>query len=380
VVTGKVGGVSANILIDTGAEVNLIGAPLIAKLQISRENCKADRVVVTGAQSAHELKTLGAVDQVVNFAGMKSDFKKKIEFVATPDYSGDAVIGLPTMKSWGLTIMADLMGSIVTIRNWPGEQLKEVLLSSQGHRVVADSKRFCNLRVERKPVWGLELVNVVPPERIESICQYFSKVVNRKFKTVESLGRDIVPTLNRLVMIAPTVVYMRFAKKSQLYHLLDLTVACPQVFQVQDKVVGIASLVASPEKATKWRGLLRKDGALNSAALFLSKQIFPQTTETKAAVTYVVEHLKSLELSDSLEERWRGDGKGNDSDDEDEDRMFPPTDVKEKPLPDRAQILQMVKCGNAKLKVEVAQLLEQRINLLGDREQQRLWVMNTISD
>jgi len=366
VVSGKVGGVSANILIDTGAEINLIGAPLIEKLQVSSANCKVDRVVVTGARSAHELKTLGAVDQVVIFAAMKSEFKRKIEFVATPDYSGDAVIGLPTMKCWGLTIRADMMGSIVTIRDWPGEQLKEVLLSSHGHRVVADSKRFCNLKVEKKPVWGLELVNMVPPERVTSICQCFSKVAKREFKTVESLGKDIVPTLNRLVLMGPTVVYMRFARKSQLYQLLDLLVACPQVFQAQDKVVGIAALVASPSKATLWRKLLRKEGALSSATLFLSKQIFPQTTETKAAVAYVVEHLKSLELSDSLEERWRGDGKGNDSDDEDEDRMFPPTDVKEKPLPNRAQIIEMVKSENAKLKLEVARLLEQRINLLGD--------------
>jgi len=121
VVTGRVGGVSANILIDTGAEVNVIGAPLIEKLQVSSANCKPDRVVVTGAQSAHELKTLGVVDQVVIFAGKRTVFKRSLEFVATPDYNGDAVIGLPTLKKWGITISADLSGSLVTFRDWPGE-------------------------------------------------------------------------------------------------------------------------------------------------------------------------------------------------------------------------------------------------------------------
>jgi hypothetical protein len=107
----------------------------------------------------------------------------------------------------------------------------------------------------------------------------------------------------------PTIVYMRFVKKSQLYHMLDLTIAHPLIFEIREKMIGIASLVATPEKARTWRRNMRERKLLEPDR-FLARQVCPQTAETKAAVSYVVEHLKSLELSDSLEEQWRGDGKG----------------------------------------------------------------------
>jgi len=365
VVSGTVGGIAANILLDTGAEANLIGTRLIEKLKITKATCRVDRTVVIGAQSERELMTLGVSEQVVTFKGRKSDFCRSLEFIATPDYKGDVIIGAPTLKKWNVTMMLGEHGSVITLKEWLDEKLEEALLNSSTHRLVSDSKGFHNLRVEKKRVWGMELLDVVPPSMMTSICDFYSKQAQRKLDSVESLSKDVVPTLNKIVAIRPTIVYMRFAKKSQLYHFLDLTFSYPLIFQLRDKVLGIASFVSTSERARKWRELMRQNKKLD-AKCFQAKQVFPQNDETRAAVSYVVEHLKSLELSDTLEEKWRGDGKGADEDNVDEDLMFPPTDVKEKPLPTRAQITEMVKCDNPKLKLHVMKLLENHISLLGD--------------
>jgi hypothetical protein len=258
VVKGMVGGVPANILLDTGAEANLIGQGMIEKLRITKETCRIDRTIVFGAQSDVELKTLGVTDKEVRFDGKNSRFCRSIEFIATPAYGGDVIIGAPTLRNWGVAMNLDIHGSVITMKGWPGEQLQEALLTSYAQRTYGDSKSFHNLRVEKKRVWGMQIVDVVPVPMVKTIRDFYSKIAKYQFESVEPLGKDVVPTLNRLVAMRPTIVYMRFVKKSQLYHMLDLTIAHPLIFEIREKMIGIASLVATPEKARTWRRNMRE--------------------------------------------------------------------------------------------------------------------------
>jgi len=369
IVKGYVGGMDCHILLDTGAEANLLGDRLIRALGITKEQCRFDRTVITGAQSDVELKTLGVLEQVVEFQGRGSRFSRPVEFIATSEYRGDVILGKPILASWGVVLALDPVESVVTMRSWPDEHLMEAVIKPSLATQIADSTGFYNLRVERKRLWGMEIVDVVPQAVKDKVCKFYTKVSGRTFSKVISLAKDIVPTLNRLVHIEPTIVYMRFRKCSQLYHLLDLSVAIPLLFQVNEKVVGIASLVAPPARTQKWRTLMREGKKLDDHKHFLSKQVFPFNDDMMKELMFIVEHLKSLELSDNVEEQWKGDGKGDEGEPDDDDRLFPPVgsaDVKAKSPLTRDEISQMVKCDNPRLKPQIVKLLLARVSLLGD--------------
>jgi hypothetical protein len=125
---GQVNNVDAEVLLDTGAQANVIGRSLITKLAragkpIKTRPCQLDvKGVVSDAPMT--VSGLARVDLVLRGedGNPKPSVFDQITAIVSPQYDGDLILSFGTLSDWGMKLDIAEGGDPLTLafNKWPG--------------------------------------------------------------------------------------------------------------------------------------------------------------------------------------------------------------------------------------------------------------------
>jgi hypothetical protein len=118
-IEAKLGKRQAILLVDTCAEVSLIGASSLDK----QDNVTECSTRVVGAASGYDLAIAGKVTLVVS---LSTTATAKVTFIVSGSYHGHPILGWPTLRSWGLS----LSPGRIAFRRWPGLSWPEAAVAA----------------------------------------------------------------------------------------------------------------------------------------------------------------------------------------------------------------------------------------------------------
>jgi len=134
-VAGRAFGVETPVLLDSCAEVSLLGRQFIKELDRHkidfRKSLRRPTTTVVGALSGAALKVLGELNVPLTLTGVHaSGVERKVgttvKFTVTESYDGPLLVAWSLMQDWEANIQARATGDSVTFNRWPDMVMSDI--------------------------------------------------------------------------------------------------------------------------------------------------------------------------------------------------------------------------------------------------------------
>jgi len=364
VVKGEVGGVYTNILLDTGADANILGKGWLDMAKKKKDvKIFHHETKVVGARSDAPLRTLGTTSQYVIFKGVTGKGVALTQFIVTNDYTGDVILGCPTLKSWGMNSSLREEMSEITFDRFDGLKLQQAQVSfSDSLRL--DNREIRNLSfqpyvLEQKDT---ESISRLSRENKLRISKEFTWFKNHE-KLVE-LNKEIVKELNQINK--PTLVCMRAKKNSALLEMIDHLIAIPIVLRI-NKDIWLTGIVDQSKKAIEWRTKIKDLWSDEEIEIMINRANKVEDRDTKAFSNHVYKLIGDMIESEKGPSIWNGAGLGDPNEvDDDEKHPTPSVPSEKSTIMTHGQIKSQIRCGMASMTDKIASILLQNCDILGD--------------
>jgi len=349
-IEAKLGKRQAILLVDTCAEVSLIGASSLDK----QDNVTECSTRVVGAASGYDLAIAGKVTLVVS---LSTTATAKVTFIVSGSYHGHPILGWPTLRSWGLS----LSPGRIAFRRWPGLSWPEAAVAASAWS-EAEALR---LQLKAAPEEVKEAPKTLLTEELRA--KVLSTAHFRDAKAPgkwHELPRYPMAQLRQLLTGSlPCAIALKANFGSATLQALDHAISIPLVLEnvgSKTNVLCLAFWLGDPASSASWRGNLarlpKKD--LLNRMLTLSTSV-----EAKVFAEALCAYL--LDCSPDADMVWDGLKEGQ-ADDDDIPIVYPPTKEVKVPKPTPLSIADKVNCGMSVYKANVIGMLLKYHEILGE--------------
>ena len=246
IVKANIGGVLCNVLLDTGASTNLLGAGWLdkAKSKSVTPMWLKDGTRVTGAKSNQPLKTLETTSLCTILIGVEGKGIATVQYIATPEYEGDAIIGYPTLELWEMSLHMRQSGTYMLFSRFPELKLEHDKGLSWQETLRLDNRTVRQLIVSREEK---EVKSMLTTEERDTIMRQFPWMED---KEISEYGKGDMPKLSAVNKQMMACVSAK--RNSLLYEMIDRLTGIPVVIKTE-RGMYMSGPISDILRARQWR-------------------------------------------------------------------------------------------------------------------------------
>jgi len=372
-IAGQAFGCDTTVLLDSCAEVSLIGRQFIRELERAkvefRKHLRRPTTTVVGALSDKKLNVLGELTVPLTLCGThESGVARKVgtsvTFIVTDSYDGPILLSWPLIKNWEATIQVRAGATTVSFLRWPGVTMSDKTVPgsvwSEVTRVGAQVSREEKVSpFEHKSCLNADVRAMILSHRL---------FAHGKSTGIEEVTNSHMVRLKTLLQAGrPRIVLMRAVLGSPLMQLLDHAVMMPVLIRDSKGHLCVVVWVGSATQAESWR----KQTPVYAAQVRERLLLFLQDAEAADTATTLSAYWDDAFHPDEV--AWRQLRQGI-PDDVDDDIAYPPeTEVKATPVAyTLSSIAEQIKASSVERKRDVARVLLPFAEILGEANTARV--------